>query len=75
MYTYYEGTVHRAGALRLCPHGVECPTETQKPKREGQNPPHIAYKTVENALRDSGAKIGEDIGLCVANRYEVTRFI
>ena len=39
------------------------------------NEPHIAYKTVENALIQSGARIGEDIGLCVANRYEVTKFI
>lgn len=39
------------------------------------NKPEIAYKTVENALMKSGAKIGEDIGLCVANRCGVTRFI
>ncbi len=39
------------------------------------NVPDIAYKTVENALVKSGAKIGTDIGLCVANRYEVTEFI
>ena len=38
MYTYYEGPVRRAGALRLCPHGFESHTETQKRKREGQNP-------------------------------------
>lgn len=39
------------------------------------NLPKIAYKTVENAIIESGAQIGKDIGLCVANRYEVTRFI
>ena len=42
---------------------------------EKNNEPHIAYKTVENALIGCGARIGEDIGLCVANRYEVTRFV
>lgn len=35
----------------------------------------VAYKTVENALVKQGVKLGSDIGLCVANRYEVTRFI
>lgn len=39
------------------------------------NTPEIAYKTVETALTKYGAKVGNDINLCVANRYEVTRFI
>ncbi len=39
------------------------------------NAPNIAYKTVEAALTKNGAKIGSDIGLCVAGRYEVTEFI
>lgn len=39
------------------------------------NTPHIAYKTVENALVNKGAKIGKDINLFVAKRYEVTKFI
>ncbi len=39
------------------------------------NTPDIAYKTVESALLKHGAKIGDDIRLCVANRYEVTNFI
>ena len=39
------------------------------------NTPEIAYKTVEGALTKYGAKVGNDINLCVANRYEVTKFI
>ena len=39
------------------------------------NLPDVAYKTVENAIKMSGAEVGRDIGLCVANRYEVTKFI
>lgn len=39
------------------------------------NTPEIAYRTVYNALFKYGAKIDEDIRLCVANRYEVTSFI
>ena len=39
------------------------------------NSPVIAYKTVESVLKKYGAKIGKDINLCVANRYEVTKFI
>lgn len=39
------------------------------------NEPNIAYKTVEETLKNHGASIGADIGLCVAQRYEVTEFI
>ena len=39
------------------------------------NTPDIAYKTVEGKLTAYGAKVGSDINLCVANRYEVTKFI
>ncbi len=39
------------------------------------NTPEIAYRTVYNALFKYGAKIDEDLRLCVANRYEVTSFI
>lgn len=39
------------------------------------NTPEIAYKTVEGALVKYGAKVGNDINLCVANRYEVTKFV
>ena len=39
------------------------------------NDPLIAYKTVESELIRHGAKIGSDIGLCVAGRYEVSEFI
>lgn len=39
------------------------------------NTPEIAYKTVESVLLKHGAKIGSDVNLSVANRYEVTRFI
>lgn len=42
---------------------------------EKNNNPHIAYKTVENALIKAGAIIGKDINLQVAKRYEVTDFI
>ncbi len=42
---------------------------------ENNNTPEIAYKTVESALLQYGAKINGDIKLCVANRYEVTNFI
>ncbi len=42
---------------------------------DNNNTPEIAYKTVENALSQYGAKVNEDIKLCVANRYEVTKFI
>ena len=41
---------------------------------EKNNDPNVAYKTVENALTAHGAKIGKDISLCVAKRYEVTNF-
>ena len=42
---------------------------------DNNNTPDIAYRTVHNALLEYGAKVGEDISLCVANRYEVTSFI
>lgn len=42
---------------------------------DNNNTPDIAYKTVHNALSQHGAKVGEDVRLCVANRYEVTSFI
>lgn len=38
------------------------------------NTPDIAYETAKNALLQSGAKIGGDIELSVAGRYEITRF-
>lgn len=41
---------------------------------EKNNNPNVAYKTVETALKTHGAKIGKDISLCVAKRYEVTNF-
>ncbi len=39
------------------------------------NTPEIAYKTIEDVLSKNDIKIGRDIKLSVANRYEVTRFI
>ncbi len=38
------------------------------------NTPDIAYETTKNALIYEGARLGEDISLSVANRYEITRF-
>ena len=38
------------------------------------NRPDIAYKTVENEILKNGIVLGRDVSLCVANRYEVTRF-
>ncbi len=38
------------------------------------NTPDIAYETSRLALSESGAKIGKDILLSVANRHEITRF-
>ena len=39
------------------------------------NAPSVAYKTVENEFSKCGAVVGKDIGLCVANRYGVTKFL
>ena len=39
------------------------------------NLPDVAFKTVEEVLKSHGAKLGKDINLKVANRYEVTSFI
>ena len=41
---------------------------------EKNNDPNVAYKTVESALLSHGAKMGKDINLSVAKRYEVTNF-
>ena len=41
---------------------------------EENNHPDIAYMTVRNALEESGAVIGQDISLNVANRYTPTVF-
>lgn len=38
------------------------------------NTPEIAYKTSRNLLEKAGARIGHDIELSVAERYNITRF-
>lgn len=59
-------------ALRLLEHGTKKIMLGHLSSEN--NTPDIAYQTTKNELLAAGAKIGKDIFLSVANRYEVTDF-